>query len=533
MTEKGLKFLMAHEGYRKDAYWDKTGKVWTIGYGNTYWPDGRKVQKGDTLQSQEQALEMLKLVVPKYEASVRTYVSPDVYDTLTDNQKDALTSLTYNIGSGNFKTSTVCKRVKTNKDDRTIKDAFNMWNKSGGEVLKGLVRRRAEEGALYFNEPVDIPDIPISKTTSSATAPVIEKPVYDSSYGTNNMFYEVSHSSDWVVTKFKIIPSKKNNWKTLLTVASRPKVGDLLFAYHDAKISGVHDHVAIYLGVHEGHIYVAEGLSVSGSSINETDKKVHISKIEDSRLGYDTDVITHFAHCVKKEIQQTQSKTGNVGLDNKTGSNINVEYEYKPAKGEDKMKHFTLIDDSAHKYKAGQSSLLWSDKAHAKGIQNTPTPEARQNLVNLVNNLLDPVYEMVEKKGIGKIFVSSGYRNQEVNSAIGGASKSQHMSGQAVDIQIRETGGTMGEALLAVAKVILNAEDKLGLSYDQMILEKFNTDVDKAALRPVWIHISYKDNNRNRKYSDTTKLMMWNSSTGKYKSLTKSDVISKHTRWDD
>jgi hypothetical protein len=66
-----------------------------------------------------------------------------------------------------------------------------------------------------------------------------------------------------------------------------------------------------------------------------------------------------------------------------------------------------------------------------------------------------------------------------------------------------------------------------------MILEKFNTDADKAALRPVWIHISYKDNNRNRKYSDTTKLMMWNSSTGKYKSLTKSDVISKHTRWDD
>lgn len=528
MTEKGLRFLMKQEGYEENAYQDSSG-VWTIGYGNTYWPDNTPVKKGDVLSSQEEALELLKLIVPKYEKSVKNSLTSAVYNTLSDNQKDALTSLVYNIGGGNFKTSTVCKRVKANKDDRTIKDAFNMWNKSGGKVLKGLVKRRAEEGAMYFDEPVEIPDIPETNTSTKK----VSNRIYDYTYGSNNMFYELSHSSDWVVTKFKTTPKKSNNWKSLLTGTTQPKVGDLLFAYHDSKDSGEHDHVAIYLGIHDGHINVAEGISVSGTKICENDRKVHVCKIEDSRLGYDTDIITHFAHCTKKEIQQTKRKNNRTGLTGKTGDKISFDYDYKPAVGEDKMKHFTLVNDRAHAYKAGESSLTWSDKGNKWGYANTPVGDERQNLVNLVIYLLDPLYEIVDQKGIGKIFVSSGYRNEEVNKVAGGSSISQHKSGQAVDIQVRQTSGSMGEALLAIAKIIFTAEDKFGLTYDQMILEKFNSDFDKENLRPVWIHISFKSKASNRTYNDSNKLLAWDSRTGKYHHLTKAEVISKPTRWDD
>ena len=536
MTDKSLKLLIGFESLPKEnpleAYWDSHGKVWTIGYGNTYWPDGTPVKKGDKLKSTDEAVEMLKLIVPKYENLVKSALGNSVYNSLTDNQKDALTSLTYNIGSGNFKKSTVCRLVKTNKNDHAIKDAFMMWNKSGGEVLKGLVTRRAKESAFYFNEPVEIPDV-VVKTSTTPTKEVVKQKtqIYDYTYGNGNMFYELSHSSDWVVTKFKKIPRKANNWQTMLTGTTVPKVGDLLFAYHDAKTKGTHDHVAIYLGIHGGHIYVAEGISVSGVEIYENNKKVHIARIEDSRLAYETDIITHFAHCLKAEIKQvandTPSEEGSVGVDSKNrknGYDIKIDYNIQPAIGEDKMKHFTLVDTR----RGAKSSLTYSDTAHSKGIQNTITNEARQNLVNLVNYLLDPLYEAVLSQGIGKIFVSSGYRNEELNKKIGGAEKSQHKSGQAVDIQVKDySGGSPGNALLKIAQMVLRMEESGQISYDQMILEKFNSPADRIAFHPVWIHISFISKEANRKYSNGTKLMIWDSNTGKYIHVTKEEVLSK------
>ncbi|EXA91352.1 phage lysozyme family protein [Acinetobacter baumannii 1267820] len=59
---------------------------------------------------------------------------------LAQNQFDALVSLTYNIGSGVFKKSTLLKRL--NKGEyQGAADQFLVWNKAGGKVMKGLVRR--------------------------------------------------------------------------------------------------------------------------------------------------------------------------------------------------------------------------------------------------------------------------------------------------------------------------------------------------------------------------------------------------------
>lgn len=75
-----------------------------------------------------------------------------------------------------------------------------------------------------------------------------------------------------------------------------------------------------------------------------------------------------------------------------------------------------------------------SDKARELGIDNTPPAWARQNLVALVQNVLDPLREAYGKP----IYVTSGYRCPRLNAAVGGVANSNHMKGLAADI--RATG---------------------------------------------------------------------------------------------
>ena len=64
---------------------------------------------------------------------------------------NSLVSFAYNVGTGNFSSSTLLKKVNRNPDDLTIKDEFLKWNKAGGKVLNGLTNRRNEEADLYFS----------------------------------------------------------------------------------------------------------------------------------------------------------------------------------------------------------------------------------------------------------------------------------------------------------------------------------------------------------------------------------------------
>lgn len=152
MTEIGLKLIAEFEGLPKknplDAYWDKYGKVWTIGYGATHYLDGSPVKQGDKLKSVEEALELLKEMTKQYEENVYKLVTHPI----NMYQADALTSFAYNCGIGNLKKSTLLKKVNKNDMDPTIRDEFAKWNKSGGKVLAGLTRRRKAEADLYFTE---------------------------------------------------------------------------------------------------------------------------------------------------------------------------------------------------------------------------------------------------------------------------------------------------------------------------------------------------------------------------------------------
>jgi lysozyme len=140
----GYALLKKFEGCRLKAYLCPAN-VWTIGYGNTFYEDGTKVKYGDVI-TQARAEELAKFIIDQFAITI----APFILQPLNENQFSACVSLAYNIGTAGFKRSSVFKKLNVNPLDATIADSFRLWNKGGGKVLKGLVRRREAEIQLYF-----------------------------------------------------------------------------------------------------------------------------------------------------------------------------------------------------------------------------------------------------------------------------------------------------------------------------------------------------------------------------------------------
>jgi lysozyme len=108
----------------------------------------------------EQATEMLKQDVAKFEKCVTDSVKVPV----TQSMFNALVSFCYNVGQGAFKTSTLLKKLNK-KDYNGACEQFERWNKSGGKVLGGLVKRRAKEQKEFLRmgtpetKPSDVPSL--------------------------------------------------------------------------------------------------------------------------------------------------------------------------------------------------------------------------------------------------------------------------------------------------------------------------------------------------------------------------------------
>lgn len=125
---------------------EKERGIVSIGYGNTFYENGTKVAITDPPITKTQALRLLQLVADKFAVKVNDLIQV----ALNQNQFDALVSLAYNIGLGNFANSTLLKIVNHNPTDENITHWFMVWNKQSGKVLDGLTRRRKKEAELYF-----------------------------------------------------------------------------------------------------------------------------------------------------------------------------------------------------------------------------------------------------------------------------------------------------------------------------------------------------------------------------------------------
>ena len=138
-SRKGIDFIASHEGLRLNAYLCPAG-VWTIGYGHT------KGVREEQRITKAEAEAVLKRDVVDVENAVNKALS-----NLNQNQFDALVSFVFNVGVGNFESSTLLKKAKANPNDTAIRIEFAKWRYSKGKELPGLVRRRAEEADLYFS----------------------------------------------------------------------------------------------------------------------------------------------------------------------------------------------------------------------------------------------------------------------------------------------------------------------------------------------------------------------------------------------
>jgi lysozyme len=140
-----IELIKKFEGFSAKPYLCPA-KVVTIGYGNTFYANGEKVKITDIPISELQAVDLLKDTLKQYEKAVDSYCRDDI----NQNQFDALVDFAYNCGNGNLKSSTLLKKVNANPNDITIGLEFAKWNKGGGKILNGLVKRRAAESELYF-----------------------------------------------------------------------------------------------------------------------------------------------------------------------------------------------------------------------------------------------------------------------------------------------------------------------------------------------------------------------------------------------
>ena len=140
ISEEGKDLIKLFEGVRLKAYKCSAG-VPTIGYGNTYYPNGDKVKMGDVI-TLEQARELFDDLIVRYERIVESKLKVDV----KQNEFDALVSHTYNTGGS----TTLFKLVNMEAPKEKIKDWFTTkYITANGKRLQGLVNRRQKEWELY------------------------------------------------------------------------------------------------------------------------------------------------------------------------------------------------------------------------------------------------------------------------------------------------------------------------------------------------------------------------------------------------
>ena len=140
ISQEGVNLIKHFEGCRLEAYKCPAG-VWTIGYGHT-----ANVKEGDSVD-QEAAEAFLIEDLESFEQAVTRLVEVP----LTQQQFDALVSWTFNLGAGNLAESTLLRKLN-NYQYAEVPEQMMRWVRAGGQVLDGLVKRRAAEAALFQNK---------------------------------------------------------------------------------------------------------------------------------------------------------------------------------------------------------------------------------------------------------------------------------------------------------------------------------------------------------------------------------------------
>lgn len=135
-----LKLIQDFEGFRAESYLCPAN-VWTIGYGRT-----EGVKPGQKTTREVEMKWLLEEIMQRRLPAVQKLVKVP----LTNNEINALISFVYNVGVGAFERSTMRKLLNQGVSREAVANEFDRWNKAGGKVLRGLVRRRTAEKKLFL-----------------------------------------------------------------------------------------------------------------------------------------------------------------------------------------------------------------------------------------------------------------------------------------------------------------------------------------------------------------------------------------------
>ena len=138
ISQKGIDLIKKFEGCKLYSYRDSVG-VATIGYGHT-----KNVKIGMSI-TQAQADLFLKEDILLFEKSINA-----LSINFTQGEFDALCSWCFNLGVGNFKSSTMYKYIIARKSDLEITDQMVKWHNAGGKPLLGLKKRRCAEANMFL-----------------------------------------------------------------------------------------------------------------------------------------------------------------------------------------------------------------------------------------------------------------------------------------------------------------------------------------------------------------------------------------------
>ena len=147
LDNRGYMMICEFEGFSAKPYLCPA-KLATIGFGNTFYRDGRKVTMVDPPITKIEAFDMFKDIADKFAKKVSSCVKTPI----NQNQFNSLVSFAYNVGVANFMNSTLLKRVNANHNDTDIRTQFLRWDKVGTKKLAGLTKRRIYEADNYFAE---------------------------------------------------------------------------------------------------------------------------------------------------------------------------------------------------------------------------------------------------------------------------------------------------------------------------------------------------------------------------------------------
>ena len=146
ISENGLNLIKKFEGLSLKPYLCSAG-IPTIGFGNTFYENMKKVTLQDETITEERADSLFNFLVTTNFVNV---VNRLVIVDINQNQFDALVSFVYNLGSGNFEKSTLLKKVNQ-EDFIGASLEFEKWNRASGKVLNGLTKRRLAEKELFLS----------------------------------------------------------------------------------------------------------------------------------------------------------------------------------------------------------------------------------------------------------------------------------------------------------------------------------------------------------------------------------------------